>query len=235
MAAAPATVPAAHAYGSHPRSDGDGVPLPRPAQEDLASPLDGRTRHDARGTVEIEEMQAGGASSNDADTGATTDGAHPPGNEANLLRCFWDLSGSPPLDWQGRLQCLRMIQFLRACSYPAEDVAALLAHASAYFMDLNRRLHGRLNGAEASNIMVAFGYIAHSYVLDETCSLANWHRFLCGQYCELKTFDAAVIRLMKLRGYVLRLSVAELERRYAALHYAATASTFTVETRAAPR
>ena len=90
----------------------------------------------------------------------------------------------------------------------------MLAHASSYTQDFMERVRGDVNPLEFSIILVAFAYVAHCYVLDETCPLSYWHRFLCREICPLKSFDAAVLRLMAMRHYILRVNNTDLQHRY---------------------
>lgn len=144
--------------------------------------------------------------------------------DAVVLVRFLALCGNPTLDVAARAQCLTMIQFLWHCKYTPEEVCAVLAHTSKYFVDIYSTRGAHMGSMEASNIMVAQAYIAHSFVLDETCPLSGWHRFVCGGYCNLALLDAAIIRLMKLRKYRLRLDDREVQYRYGVLLLAATAS-----------
>lgn len=143
--------------------------------------------------------------------------------DANILVSFAGLSGGPAFDVLSWRRSLHTIQFLRLCGYSTEEVCSVLAHASVYMLDVLAKCGNRMTPAESSSIMVALVYIAHCYVLDETCPLSYWHRHLCRDYCQLKHFDAAVLRLMALRRYILRVDGANLQQRYALLCASATA------------
>lgn len=142
--------------------------------------------------------------------------------EAEFLLRYLELSGMPALDHDSWNLCLRTVRLLCSCEYSLEEVCSVLAHASSYFRDIHITCGNRMSPNEAGNIMVALVFIAHSYVLDEACPLSVWHRHLCRRYCTLKVLDAAVLRLMKMRGYILRLDDKELQQRFDVLHFAAT-------------
>lgn len=142
--------------------------------------------------------------------------------EIQLLLQFLELSGKPVLNKRSWDLCLRTVHFLHACGYNYDDTCAVLALASKYFQDLLARCGARMGAEEAGHIMVLVVYIAHSYALDETCPLSTWHRCLSNSYCTLGMMSSAVLRLMGLRGYVLRLEDEELESRYSALYTSPT-------------
>lgn len=112
---------------------------------------------------------------------------------------------------------LRSLRFLRRCDYSAEDVCSILAHASAYFLDAYGVCGRDMTASEVGNVLVTLMFIAHSYVQDETCPLRIWHQHLFRRYCPLATLNAAVLRLMEIRRYVLRLDGEDLAERYAQL------------------
>lgn len=135
--------------------------------------------------------------------------------DANIISRFVDFSGKRMLDLVSFRNCLRVMHFLRACDYAEEEIYSVLVHASVYMMDASAKFGARMTPIEWSNVMVALVFIAHSYVLDETCPLSKWHRYLCRDYCSLHVLDAAVLRLMATRRYVLRVDSKILEYRYA--------------------
>jgi hypothetical protein len=109
---------------------------------------------------------------------------------------------------------LRSLKFLRLCDYSVEDICSILAHASRYFHDAFELCGNMMDPSEVGNVMVTNMFIAHCYVQDEACPLHVWHQHLFRKYCPLKTLDAAIMRLMEIRGYVLRLGADDLHWRF---------------------
>jgi len=116
---------------------------------------------------------------------------------------------------------LLALKFLRHCSYSAVDICSILAHASAYFADVYVLCGDLMSPAEVGNVLVTLMFVAHCYVQDETCPLHVWHKYLFKKYCNLRTLNAAVVRLLKMRQYTLGLDVEESTRRFSFLHQAA--------------
>lgn len=143
---------------------------------------------------------------------------------AVVLTCFAMLSGLPRLDILMSRSFLQVVQFLRSCDYAVEEISSVLAHATLYLQDLTTSIGPRVASRQLSAIFVALSYMAHCYVLDETCPLSYWHQSLCAEHCRLKELDAAVIRLMSSRNYVLRCFDTATLQRYAALYEWAVAA-----------
>jgi hypothetical protein len=106
---------------------------------------------------------------------------------------------------------------LRACDFSNEDICSILAHASAYFVDVYEKCGDGMDANEVGNVLALLMFLAHSYVLDETCRLKTWHKYLFTQYCSLDMLSSAVMRLMEVRNYLLRLEDEDLKQRYTAL------------------
>ncbi|CAE7564229.1 unnamed protein product, partial [Symbiodinium necroappetens] len=111
---------------------------------------------------------------------------------------------------------LRVLRFLHMCDYRLEDICAILAHASAYFMDVYSQCAG-MQATEVGHILATLIFIAHCYVQDETCPLNIWQKHLFKKYCSLKVLNMAVIRLLEIRRYRLRLPQDDLWKRLEAL------------------
>lgn len=142
--------------------------------------------------------------------------------ELKLLAQFLELSGTPVLTRESWNLCLNTIHFLNACEYSVEELCSVLALASKYFRDVRATCGARMTAEESSHLMVLLVYIAHCYALDETCALPVWHRCLSRNYCELPAMNAAILRLMRLRGYKLRLNDTEFRGRFLAMYKSAT-------------
>jgi hypothetical protein len=106
---------------------------------------------------------------------------------------------------------------LRACDYSNEDICSVLAHASSYFVDTYEKCGEAMDLNEIGNVLALLTFLAHSYVLDETCRLKIWHKYLFTKYCSLGMLSSAVMRLMEIRNYRLRLDDEDLKQRYTAL------------------
>merc|ERR1712232_1467191 len=96
-------------------------------------------------------------------------------------------------------------------------MCSVLAHASSYFLDTYAKCGDGMDASEVGNVLALLIFLAHSYVLDETCRLKTWHKYLFTKYCSLDMLSAAVMRLMEIRNYLLRLEDEDLEQRYTTL------------------
>lgn len=112
---------------------------------------------------------------------------------------------------------LRVLRFLHLCDYSAVDICSILAHASVYFGDVFEMCGAQMDADEVGNVLATLIFIAHCYVQDETCPMHVWHRYIFRDYCPLNTLNAAVVRLLQIRGHVLRLDDEVLDERFNAL------------------
>lgn len=131
-----------------------------------------------------------------------------------LVLLLMEMARLPPVDSATVKLLLRAVHLLRVCDYPTEDICSTLAHASAYFSEVHATRKHRMAAGEAGYIFVVLIYMAHSYVQDEACSLKTWHDRLFHEYCSIATLDQAIMQLMRLRGYVLRLDREAFMSRY---------------------
>lgn len=134
-----------------------------------------------------------------------------------VLSRFLELICVPDVEGDTVKLLLRALKFLRLCDYSAEDICSILAHASSYFHDAYTLCGSHMDTSEVGNILVTLMYIAHCYVQDETCPLHVWHQHLFRKYCPLRTLNAAIIRLLEIRKFVLRLETQDLNNRYTCL------------------
>jgi hypothetical protein len=134
-----------------------------------------------------------------------------------LLSAFLHLAKVPDVDSTSVKLLLRALKFLRRCSFSVVDICSILAHASAYFQDVFELCGGYMDAAEVGNILVTVMFLAHSYIQDETCPLHVWHQYLFRGYCALKKLSEALMRVMAIRKYVLRLKEEDLRTRFDAL------------------
>jgi len=111
---------------------------------------------------------------------------------------------------------LRVLRFLHMCDYHMEDICVTLAHASAYFVDAYTKCT-TMEATEVGHILATLVFIAHCFVQDETCPLHVWHKHLFKRYCSLRVLNSAVVKLMEIRRYRLRLAENDLWKRLGAL------------------
>jgi hypothetical protein len=110
----------------------------------------------------------------------------------------------------------KAILLLLSCGCAVSDVCLVLAHANCYFTELVKKTSTMAPG-EADHIAALLIFMAHAYVLDEHCTLRIWHKYLFSEYCSLQTLNKALIKMMVLRGYVLRVDDNHLRHRQVAL------------------
>lgn len=138
----------------------------------------------------------------------------------HLRLCFLDLCKLPQGDAHWAKLVVDLVTLMRRCLFAPEDICSVLAHASAYFQEMQLTALDTL-GMRGQRVLVVLVYIAHCYVLDKTCPLRYWREhILQDDACSLKALDAMVVPLMGLRGFKLRLEDDELRRRYSALYWA---------------
>lgn len=110
---------------------------------------------------------------------------------------------------------LRCIRLMHLCGFCTSDIELVTAHAAVYLEECLEQLkadgEGSMKLRELSLIVCVLLFIAHSWVLDKTCPLKTWHEHAFAQHCKLPTLNAAILRLMEQRGYVLRVSPEDLE------------------------
>lgn len=142
-------------------------------------------------------------------------GASP--NEAEMLVEFLRMAEAPAMDVEFARPLIRAVRMLWSCNYASEDVCCILAHASIYFQAVLAACDGQMGFAEQGNVLIALVYLAHTWVVDETCSLGIWHEQLFREYCTLPTLNFVVFRLLELRGFSLRVEEEDLLCRHRVL------------------
>lgn len=140
---------------------------------------------------------------------------------APMLSCFLELARIGSLSEYSEKRALGAIDLLYRCGHCTEDICLVLAHASSYFGDAYSYCGTRMDSSEVGNIIVILLYIAHAYVLDHTCPLRLWQENLFSAQCSVRTLDMATMKLLKVRGYVLRLDEKDLQMRHECLMQAA--------------
>jgi len=107
---------------------------------------------------------------------------------------------------------LQGVRLMHLCDYNYSDVVVTLAYASVYFGTAFSAIGHKMGDNEAAYVCVLLIYLAHSYVLDETCPLRFWQKHIFRKYCNVKVLDAALFRLFHRRDFRLRITEDE-ERR----------------------
>jgi len=138
--------------------------------------------------------------------------------DIHLISSFLELTPLTTVETAACKLLLRVLRFLRLCDYSLEDICTILAHASAYFLDTYAQCGKQMQAGEMGHVLGTLIFIAHCYVQDETCPLNLWHKHLFWKYCPLKMLNAAVVRLMEIRRYRLRISDADLSKRLSHLY-----------------
>merc|ERR1719245_678433 len=70
-----------------------------------------------------------------------------------------------------------------------------------------------MSSQELAHVVVLLIFVAHSFVLDETCPLRCWQKYIFRKYCTLKVLDAALFKLFQMQDF--RLKVTQEEERHA--------------------
>jgi len=112
---------------------------------------------------------------------------------------------------------LQGVRLMHLCDYSYSDVVVTLAYASVYFQSTYREIGNKMSNHEAAHVCVLLIYLAHSFVLDETCPLRCWQKHIFRKYCTLKVLDAALFRLFQMRGFRLRITEDELKHALSVL------------------
>eukprot|EP00440_Ansanella_granifera_P076932 gb/GFBE01083487.1/.p1 GENE.gb/GFBE01083487.1/~~gb/GFBE01083487.1/.p1 ORF type:complete len:216 (+),score=51.02 gb/GFBE01083487.1/:1-648(+) len=108
---------------------------------------------------------------------------------------------------------LQSVRLMRSCKYEMDEIAAVLAYASVYFTHIFAQLGDKLGSSESVYICILLVYLAHCHLLDETCPLHIWQKYIFKKYSSIKTLNAALFRIFKLRDF--RLSISEAEEKAA--------------------
>jgi len=104
---------------------------------------------------------------------------------------------------------LQGVRLMHLCDFSYSDVVITLAYASVYFQTTFAAIGQQMSSLEAAHVCALLMYLAHSFVLDETCPLRCWATHVFRKYCNVKVLDAALYRLFYLRDFRLRVTVQE--------------------------
>eukprot|EP00746_Dinoflagellata_sp_MGD_P142516 gnl/MRDRNA2_/MRDRNA2_75471_c0_seq1.p1 gnl/MRDRNA2_/MRDRNA2_75471_c0~~gnl/MRDRNA2_/MRDRNA2_75471_c0_seq1.p1 ORF type:complete len:231 (-),score=27.92 gnl/MRDRNA2_/MRDRNA2_75471_c0_seq1:223-915(-) len=112
---------------------------------------------------------------------------------------------------------LRSFRLLHLCGFDTDSIEVIVAHAAVYLQDLLGTLHGAddhtMTLQELSFVTCLQLFLAHSWLEDVACSLKNWHKYVFAGYCSIKTLNAALVRLLEIRSYKLRVDEATVDAR----------------------
>jgi hypothetical protein len=136
--------------------------------------------------------------------------------EARVKVQFADLLGLPKEDSGGRELVSRMVRMLLLCGYDAADLNPVFVHALALFDRVlpSLPLHGALMAPlERTAIALLTCYLAHAYILDETCPLKYWQSRIYQDYCSLRDLNLAVMKIMRLLECMLHASPEALDAK----------------------
>jgi len=112
---------------------------------------------------------------------------------------------------------LQAVRLMHLCGFNYSDVVVTLAYGSNYFCSTFKDIGHMMSSAEAAHVGTLLIFLAHSFVLDETCPLRCWQRHIFRNYCSLTVLDAALFRLFNLQGFHLRLTKEQEQRALSAL------------------
>lgn len=138
-------------------------------------------------------------------------------SDLRLAYCYLSFASGGYVSADSVKLLLGAIKLMHLCDIEVPDICSVLAHACVYFSELYAVCGKRMSLREKGNVMVSFIYLAHTYVLDVTCPLRFWHQHLFHNYCDIATLDKAVMQMMKVRNYILRVDDHDLNRRFACL------------------
>ena len=105
---------------------------------------------------------------------------------------------------------LKVVRILRHCKYESSDIASVFAVAALHHKFFLARHLVEMSWTERIFILLAQIYIAHCVVLDEYCCVSNWHKYLFASYCDLKSLNSAVARILKKLDWSLHVSTDEV-------------------------
>jgi len=133
--------------------------------------------------------------------------------DVRLLAGMLNLCLLPQTDGELARHLLRCLEMLRRCRFPAEDIRCIIAMASVFFNDAHQRKGVYMDSAELKHVLVLALFVAHCYTQDEMCPLSTWHKWLFRAYCSLAELNSALMRMLQLRDFRLRLPDDELLQR----------------------
>eukprot|EP00929_Paragymnodinium_shiwhaense_P121458 TRINITY_DN9368_c0_g1_i1.p1 TRINITY_DN9368_c0_g1~~TRINITY_DN9368_c0_g1_i1.p1 ORF type:complete len:368 (+),score=61.45 TRINITY_DN9368_c0_g1_i1:206-1309(+) len=111
------------------------------------------------------------------------------------------------------------VRLMHLCQYDYSDVVLTLAYASVYFQSTYELIGDQMSNCEVAHVSVLLIYLAHTFILDETCPLRHWQKHIFRRYCTLKVLDAALFRLFRMRKFDLRITEEQEKKALSCLLY----------------
>ena len=133
-----------------------------------------------------------------------------------LVGKFLDLVNLGQVDSTWKL-VHRLIRMLRTCKYATEDIVSVFALAVEHHKFFIASLDKEISPTERAFILMAQLYISHCLVLDEYCIISNWHKYLFSTYCDLRSLNNAVVRILKRMDWNLRVDSDMVDKHFQAL------------------
>lgn len=132
---------------------------------------------------------------------------------ARFVGAFLNLARLPVSEEVTRRFLAALVLF-RRLKYADTDILSVAAHASAYSACIQQRSSGAAVDQELGPLLVVCLYAAHGYVMDLHCPARLWFIDVLDKRCSMKAFNRAIMHLMRLRGYRLRLTDRSLSERF---------------------
>lgn len=116
--------------------------------------------------------------------------------DAGMVARFLSLVEADEVGPAGKL-LHKLLRMLRTCKYAEDDIVSVLAVAVAHHSLFRASNQAGATPTERAFILLTQIYIAHCVVLDEYCCISNWHRYLFASYCDLRSLNSAVARILR--------------------------------------
>lgn len=126
-----------------------------------------------------------------------------------------------PVSQEVTASILSTLVLFRRMNYDDTDILSVMSHASAYSACIQQRSLGTSAG-ELGSLLVVCIYAAHGWVMDLHCPARVWFADVLERRCSIKAFNKAIMHLMRLRGYRLRITPRSLSERFNNLKSAIT-------------
>lgn len=131
---------------------------------------------------------------------------------AKVANAFLSLSRIPACI-EASKRVLLVLWLFHGLRYCDEDIVSILAHASAYSASIQQRNDASSDPTELGCFLVVCVYAAHGWVMDLHCPARVWFESVLEKRCSMKAFNNAIMHLMRLRGYRMRVSDRSIAER----------------------
>lgn len=102
---------------------------------------------------------------------------------------------------------VQSVRLMHLCRYDYADVVLVLAYASVYVRGIEAI--GTMSELEAAHVCALLIYLAHCFLLDETCPLRCWQTHIFRQYCSLQVLESALFKLFQMQDFYLMVTADE--------------------------